>query len=181
MKLATSGTVYYAAPMTRPTRASLGLFLLSPALIVLAGCGTKVIDSGKAEKLIKENIVNQTGVPVTAVDCPNDVEVKKGDVFTCTAKGADGTSAAVKVTQTDQKGNVNFEAKLIDQSKVESTITDSVNGQGGEQVDAVDCPDVVAIKQGFKYACDVTGAKGTKAKAQVTLTDNTGQFDFKVD
>jgi hypothetical protein len=52
---------------------------LAATAVVLAACGSKEIDSGKAEKLIQENI---TPTPKT-VDCPDGVEAKGGDTFTC--------------------------------------------------------------------------------------------------
>ena len=53
--------------------------LALPAL-ALAGCGGTEIDAGKAEKLIKDNI----GQPVPrSVDCPDGVEAKEGETFTC--------------------------------------------------------------------------------------------------
>jgi hypothetical protein len=53
-------------------------FIALPALL-LAACGSKEIDSGKAEKLIQQNITPQP----KAVDCPDGVEAKGGETFTC--------------------------------------------------------------------------------------------------
>jgi hypothetical protein len=50
-----------------------------PALFLTA-CGGTEIDAGKAQSLIKDNI---GGPAPKSVDCPDGVEAKKGDTFTC--------------------------------------------------------------------------------------------------
>ena len=63
----------------RPVTTISKLAFIALSALALAACGTKEIDSGKAEKLIKENI---TPKPKT-VDCPDGVKAKGGDTFTC--------------------------------------------------------------------------------------------------
>ena len=46
--------------------------------LVLTGCGSKVIDQGKAEKFTKQVVV-ANGAAAKSVKCPGDVEVKKGN------------------------------------------------------------------------------------------------------
>jgi uncharacterized protein DUF4333 len=87
--------------------------LLIPVLVAgalgVAGCGDKKLDTGKLEGKIKTGIQKQAGVKIKAVDCPSDVKVKKGDTFNCKATTQTGQSANVKVTQQDDKGNVNYQ------------------------------------------------------------------------
>lgn len=58
------------------------------------------------EKLMADDIGEQVGSQVT-LTCPEIIVGRKGDTFDCDAKSGkdDGT---VKVTQTDDKGNVNY-------------------------------------------------------------------------
>lgn len=71
------------------------------------GCGG--LDTGKAQDKIKEGIEKQTGVKVKSVACPDNVELKKGDTFNCTATASDGSKATVKVTQTSDSGDIRYE------------------------------------------------------------------------
>ena len=87
--------------------------LLIPLLVAgalgVAGCGDKKLDTGKLEGKIKDGIEKQAGVKIKAVDCPDDVKVKKGDTFNCKATTQTGQSANVKVTQQDDDGKVNYQ------------------------------------------------------------------------
>jgi len=82
--------------------------LVAAGALLLAGCGTKRLNTNKLEGKIKNGIEQQAGVKVKSVNCPSDVKVKKGDVFTCTAETNTGQKAKVTVTQRDDKGNVNY-------------------------------------------------------------------------
>ena len=87
--------------------------LLIPLLVAgalgVVGCGDKKLDTGKLEGKIKDGIEKQAGVKIKAIDCPDDVKVKKGDTFNCKATTRTGQSANVKVTQQDDEGNVNYQ------------------------------------------------------------------------
>ena len=92
------------------TRHRLVLPVLAVGALALAGCGDKKLDTDKLEGKIKDGIENQvSGVKIKSVDCPSDVKVKKGDTFNCKATTASGQTANVKVTQQDDKGNVNYQ------------------------------------------------------------------------
>jgi hypothetical protein len=91
------------------TRHRLLLPLLAVGAFAVAGCGDKKLDTGKLEGKIKDGIEKQAGVKIKSVDCPGDVKVKKGDTFNCKATTNSGQSAKVKVTQQDDKGNVNYQ------------------------------------------------------------------------
>jgi hypothetical protein len=82
--------------------------LLLAATLALASCGGQQLDTGKAENAIKTGITQQTGVQVGSVECPNEVELKQGNNFQCTATDARGNKAPVGVTQTDDQGNINW-------------------------------------------------------------------------
>jgi len=53
---------------------------------------------------VEENL-EEDGI---TVDCPGDVEVEQGGVFTCTATSTDGAVAVLELTQTDDAGAVEW-------------------------------------------------------------------------
>jgi hypothetical protein len=91
------------------TRHRLLLPLLAVGAFAVTGCGDKKLDTDKLEGKIQDGIEKQAGVKIKSVDCPSDVKVKKGDTFTCKATTNSGQKANVKVTQQDDKGNVNYQ------------------------------------------------------------------------
>ena len=84
------------------------------AALALTACGQKKIDTSKAEQSIKAGLESRqrNGVNITSVTCPSNVDVKKGNNFACTVKGANGRTAKVTVVQTDDKGNVTYSGNL---------------------------------------------------------------------
>jgi hypothetical protein len=69
--------------------------LIAPSLAVLAfaGCGDNTVDSGSAEKLIKQ--VGNGAIDSAA--CPGDVKFKSGGSFECKATLRGGAPATVTV------------------------------------------------------------------------------------
>jgi hypothetical protein len=74
--------------------------------LALTGCGTKVIDQGKAEKYTKQILETNGAGTTKSVTCPSDVEVKKGKTFECTATLTTGKKVKVTFTMIDSKGTV---------------------------------------------------------------------------
>jgi len=77
--------------------------------LALTACGSEQLDTAEAERTIADRLGKQAGTKVT-IDCPDDVEIKKGDTFNCEAKARNDT-AKVKVTQLDDEGNVRWEVE----------------------------------------------------------------------
>jgi VCBS repeat-containing protein len=97
-------------------RARLGMAsaVVAPAL-ALAGCGTTVIDSGKAEKLVRQSVAAAGNFKVKSVSCPTNVTPKAGGSFNCqltVTSNADGTSQSGTVTihETDANGHVTIDS-----------------------------------------------------------------------
>jgi hypothetical protein len=76
--------------------------------VVVAACGTQKLDISDAERTMAKRLGSQQGTSVK-VDCPDDVEIKKGDTFNCRATAPGKRPATVKVTQLDDDGRVRFE------------------------------------------------------------------------
>lgn len=73
-----------------------------------------MIDSGKTEAALQQDLRRSTGQKVSSVDCPSGVEVKAGKTFQCTADLAGGgqqrvtlkilnSDADVEVTNLEQQ------------------------------------------------------------------------------
>ena len=76
---------------------------------LLAGC-TKTIDSGGAEKLIRNSVDSAGNVKVKSVSCPSDVTAKAGGKFDCkltvTAPNGSEHSGTVTIHMLDSNGHV---------------------------------------------------------------------------
>jgi Mrp family chromosome partitioning ATPase len=79
--------------------------------LALTGCSVSVggLDMAKAQTEIAKGIEEQTGATGVTVTCPESAPLEQGNTFTCTATTADGQTATVTVTQTDDQGNINWE------------------------------------------------------------------------
>jgi hypothetical protein len=82
--------------------------LMIALAVVLSACGEQKLDTAKAENAIAQGISQQTGAQGVSVDCPKQVKIQAGSTFYCRAKAADGRQAPVRVTQKDDKGNINW-------------------------------------------------------------------------
>jgi hypothetical protein len=87
----------------------LGVAVLAFAL---AGCGETVIDSAKTEGAIEHDLEKSVGLKIASVDCPSDVEVKKGTKFQCVVTEAGGK----KQTATLKILNEDADVSLVDLS-----------------------------------------------------------------
>jgi uncharacterized protein DUF4333 len=69
----------------------------------IAACGETVIDAAKTEDAIEHNLEKSSGLTITSVDCPSDVEVKKGATFECVVTEAGGKeeTATLKILNED--------------------------------------------------------------------------------
>jgi hypothetical protein len=81
---------------------------LAVTAVLIAGCGESTLDTAELESEIVAGIEKQTATRDAKADCPDDVELKKDDVFTCEVTAPGGVKAPVEVTQTDDDGNVRW-------------------------------------------------------------------------
>jgi hypothetical protein len=77
-------------------------------LVVTAAACTKTLDTDGLETELQSQIEDQTQSPVTSVDCPADVKVETGGSFECTAEQEGGATLTIRVTQSDDQGNVEW-------------------------------------------------------------------------
>jgi len=67
------------------------------------------LDVANLEDLVATQLAEQVGGEWT-VTCPEDVPLEQGLTTDCEATSADGQSGTITVTQTDDQGNVSWEA-----------------------------------------------------------------------
>ena len=79
--------------------------------ILLAGCGNS-LDSGSAEKSISK-VFAQSGHPTKSVNCPDNIDAKKGKAFDCTITLSSGQTFKAHAVQTDDNGH--FQVSLPQQ------------------------------------------------------------------
>ena len=158
-----------------PTPRAAGLLAvgLLAAGLLAAGCRVKVqatIDGADLEqRLIKE--LAEHDFPAT-VTCPEDRALRRGDVFTCSATGTDGTPLQITATQEDGDGTLGFQMSVtfIDSSKLIDQIKAKLGGPN-----TYTCPKrwLLMKQKGDLATCDVRNgaARGTLV---ITLQDAEG-------
>lgn len=152
----------------------LALLAVLACCLTLAACGDTIIDADKGQRLIKTEIEKVVGVSGVTITCPKDRKAKKGDSFTCEAKGADGTTQPITVTQKDDAGNVHFDAPLLHTREAETAMLPLV--EGSKEGVKIDCPDLVVPVKGKTMVCDASATDGSTAKATVRFTGEAGKF-----
>jgi hypothetical protein len=88
----------------------IALTALGAIAVLASACGPAVLDDGKLQDVIATDFAKQTHVEVQSVDCPDGQKIAQGATFNCTLTAADGTTYTIKVTQTDDQGNVHWSA-----------------------------------------------------------------------
>lgn len=112
------------------------LVISAAALFVLAGCGSVEVsgnvntgdefENAKLERVISEGLEKSSDDDTYTwkTKCPKDIKMKKGDEFDCTSTNQTGYQVRIAVTQTDAKGNIDYE------------LVDDVEPNGSEREDA---------------------------------------------
>lgn len=130
------------APKKRRTGLIIGAIV---GVLVIAGLaigavflfGSKSLDTAEAQTRIADLTKQQIGITPTDVSCPQNVDLKAGTTFQCTAK-LDGQPISYTVKETDDKGNVRVDSdnNLILVSKVEESVAQQVGDEAGVQATA---------------------------------------------
>ena len=78
------------------------------ALLLLTGCGISEVDIDVVEEDITSGVKEQLDQDVT-VDCPDQVDWKTGESFTCDVEDADGNVREANVEMLNDDGDVEWE------------------------------------------------------------------------
>lgn len=144
------------------------LSVLVGGTFALSACGT--LDPESIEGQIAAEIEQQAEVTGVTVECPEGIAPEKGAEFECTATG--GLEAPIKVTQTDDKGGVDWfiEANVLG-GPVETEIATAIDEQTGSEGATVDCP-ATEVEPGSQIECVVGG--GGSGTVTVTVDEDEG-------
>ncbi|MCM1982729.1 DUF4333 domain-containing protein [Lyngbya confervoides] len=171
--------------LPRP-RISRGLALPLLAL-TLAACNT-TIDDAKVETAISEGIQTQTGLVANTVICPEDQKIEEGNTFTCKVTLEGGQSFDAEVTQTDDEGNIRWDAQkgleslngLISNAALEEQIAQGISEQLQVETSA-DCGGKFRIAlTGETFECTVTDVQGNEQRVQVEAKDDEGNVYWEL-
>lgn len=157
------------------------------AVLTMAACGDSApskLDVPQVEDMIAKELAD---ADIDAeVKCPEEVELKKDDTFTCEITPDKGDEFEIEVTQRDANGKVAFQRfVLLERDDVERAVAKGVTSQIDEEMSA-DCSedleeDEQIFEDGEKLSCELVGENGTTAKVQVSVDrDNEDGFTFEL-
>jgi hypothetical protein len=86
------------------------LVLLLMLGVVVGSCTPRTLDSEQLERRLGSELSDRLDVAGIEVECPEDVEVRRGDMLACTARApGESEGLRIEVTQLDDDGNVSWE------------------------------------------------------------------------
>ena len=88
-------------------RSSLARVVAVVALAAAASC-TRPLDTSSLQAMLKQQLQAELGTTGLDVTCPTDVKVEAGTTFRCTVTKSGAATLTIDVTQTDDKGHVNW-------------------------------------------------------------------------
>jgi hypothetical protein len=97
-----------AVPSGIPPHPTLAFLVL--VSIVVGSCAARTLNADQLERRLGDQISDRLGVPGIVATCPDDIEVRDGATFACTAHApGEGLALRIVVTQGDDEGNVTWE------------------------------------------------------------------------
>jgi hypothetical protein len=84
------------------------LVILGALFALVTAMNRSNLDTTAAAAQISARLTSQFNMPIS-VQCPSHVPLETGGVFECTASDKQGHQRTVRVTQTDDQGNIRFE------------------------------------------------------------------------
>ncbi len=83
------------------------LVILGAMFALISAMNKSNLDTSAAAAQISAQLTAQFNMPIS-VQCPSHVPLQSGGVFECTASDSKGNQRVVRVTQTDDQGNIKF-------------------------------------------------------------------------
>jgi hypothetical protein len=158
----------------------LTLAALTAAVSVLAACEGG-LDMAGAEAAIQTGLAEQLEMPIAFVSCPEERELKSGDVFECTATAETGGDLTIQVTQVDDAGNIEWELTNGDEVLLLSLLEESIVAGLADQLDVeatVDCGGKMRVSvPGQTFECMATAGTSSSAVV-VTINDKEGNVSW---
>ena len=149
--------------------------------IFLVSC-TRNLDSEKIENVIKNGFSEQTGITVNFVTCPENIEMKENSVFECEIQTDKGKLITAEVTQSDDRGNINWNAskELISTAAIEQEIQMGIRARLESEV-TVNCGSdrFKIISPGQNFNCNTTDNNGNSNLVKVSVNDDRGNITWE--
>ncbi|WP_348250502.1 DUF4333 domain-containing protein [Stenomitos frigidus] len=175
-----------AAPPLSNVRVLNVFVLLSACVLGLVGC-TKPLDHLQIENNIRDSVIQQGGVSLKTVSCPNDVQPAANQAFTCLGTLDTGGTFAINVQQKDSQGTVQWDIPsvrgLVNVAKLETLLQETLTSEIRTAL-RVECGDSYrAVRPGETFDCKVQSTakplatkltKGTIAKAAAASKPKAG-------
>ncbi|MBI5499120.1 MAG: DUF4333 domain-containing protein [Deltaproteobacteria bacterium] len=160
-----------------------GIVLLSATMaLALAAC--KRADPEKLERGIRSKLEEKWPGSIAAVDCPDGIELKKGNNFSCTVTVKSGGTIQIDVTQQDDDGNVIWKpvaSTVLLTEQVETGMQEKLSEQRGGIAVTVECGDAPFLggSAGATVECTVSAPGEAPVAVTVTQDDVEGSFSWK--
>ncbi|AFZ18933.1 DUF4333 domain-containing protein [Allocoleopsis franciscana] len=176
--LAISSMAVLASCNHTPTASSFPTATTSPSTENITQAA-KVI---KAEAALKNLYTEQVGLAIESVTCPEDANFQAGSIFECQAI-AQGVKFGIEIQVENDEGRFDSKVKgrLLNLSKVEDLLQKAFKDKAKLDVTA-DCGGKRRVsKAGDIFTCKVTDKQGQVRNAQVTVKDEQGNFNVKIE
>ena len=160
----------------RSLPASVLLVVLASLALTACGKDEEVLDHNHIAAVIEEGIDDQLDLSMN-VECPDDVEQRKGGKFKCTATSSDDKEFKVFATQQDAKGNVDWKADILPPGPIERSIAEEIFSKRAIRV-TLDCPVAVPLEEDYKFTCEAEDDKGNTQDIKARLTDDEGNVTW---
>jgi hypothetical protein len=86
------------------------LAFLALVSVVAGSCAAQFLNAEQLERRLGRQLSDRLGVPGIVATCPDDIEVRSGATFTCTAQApGEAVGLRIEVAQLDEDGNVTWE------------------------------------------------------------------------
>jgi hypothetical protein len=151
--------------------------------LLATGCGERVIDSERAEGLIRAS--PGLRVPIAAADCPEGVALEEGATFECRVRYENGSEEAWTLEQLDDEGTVRakqvLQTKLPDDRSEVRIIPENVEvliaQSATKPLEDVDCPKGIALEKGGRFKCVASFRDGTSESVTIVQRDDLGNVE----
>jgi Domain of unknown function (DUF4333) len=161
------------------------VFAVAAVAIAFTGC-TKTLSLEATKTSIQEGLAKQLELEIASIACPAESRpLEAGDSFECTATLGEGATVVVKVAQTDDQGNIQWEVTksqgLFNMRKAEAEVAQGLLAQASVET-TVTCGAAWRTgKVGDTFDCSVETADGQTSTAVITVKDLAGSISWAVE
>ncbi|MCC6523635.1 MAG: DUF4333 domain-containing protein [Polyangiaceae bacterium] len=159
-------------------RALATLALVGSPLLLVSGC-TKY-DRPKIERAILDDSAQQRHWPVRSVECPAQVELRKGDTFVCVIHFEDDQRVDAEVLQEDDAGNFRWavKARVEPMADVLGRLQKQLPASASGAKVTCDPRAVLISRKGEQLACTAETPAG-RLELDVRVEDDEGKLSIK--